>query len=294
VKRPVVALLAVVALGLAACGTQHASAAGVVPVVATENFWGDIAAQIGGPHARVRSLISDPAADPHLYDSNAGGAAAVADASVVIENGLGYDDFVNDLLSATSGHKHVVNASTVMGISGDDANPHVWYALENVPKVAQAIADALTAADPGDRAFFAARVDTFNTSLRPALDALHEIRATYASAPVAYTERVPGYLVQEAGLSDRTPPGFARAIEDGNEPNARDTEAMNDLVRSRGVKVLLYNTQATSPVTKAVRDLAREEGVSVVGVTETMPEHAASYQAWMLDQIRALRAALSR
>jgi zinc/manganese transport system substrate-binding protein len=251
---------------LAACGTRGAnptSDARVVAVVAAENFWGDVAAQVGGVHARVKSLINDPTADPHLYDSDARGAAAIADASVVVENGLGYDDFVGDLLSSTSGGKHVVNAAKAMGYEGDNANPHVWYAIERVPSVARAIAHA------------------------------HGIDSAYAGAPVAYTERVPEYVVQEAGLANRTPESFASAIEDGNEPSARDTKAMNDLVRSHAIKVLLYDAQATSPVTDAVRDLAHRSDVAVVGVTETMPKRAASYQAWMLDQLHALRVALA-
>ena len=278
----------------AGCGssTGTTTAAGVVRVVAAENFWGDIARQLGGAHAKVTSIISDPTADPHQYESDARNAADVADARIVIVNGVGYDDAIDKLLSVSSSHARVVLSVQKVLRARDDVNPHLWYDVPRIPEVARAIESALVAADPADRAFFAANLKTFIASLEPLKRILTEIKTKYAGAPVAYTERVPGYLLAAAGLTIATPSGFAQAIEDGNEPNAHDTQGMNDLVSGRRIRVLLYNAQATSAVTQHVEDLARQTGIPVVAVTETMPRDQPSYQAWQQSQLEALLSAL--
>ncbi len=288
-----VALAAVV---LAACGSAHSSSGanrGIVRVVAAENFWGDIARQLGGDRAEVRSIISDPSADPHLYESNAGDAAALGDAQVVIFNGLDYDDVLDKLLATSSpAGRRVVTAAEVLHVTGNDANPHLWYDVPRVAEVARAIVAQLTAAEPTAKAQFEANLAAFETALRPVLDAIATIKRKYPHAPVAYTERVPEYLLQSGGLDVLTPSGFARAIEDGSEPSPADTQAMNTLLAEHRVKVLLYNAQATSPVTEHARDLAKRGGIPVVGVTETIPKTEADYQSWQLHQVQALLAAL--
>jgi zinc/manganese transport system substrate-binding protein len=291
----VVSLAVLVSAVSTGCG-QGSPAAGsprVVKVVAAENFWGDIVRQLGGGHVAVTSIISDPATDPHQYESDARDAAATADARIVIVNGAGYDDFVSKLLSATSSNGRVVlSIEQVLHATGNDVNPHLWYDLARVPEVARAMESALVAADPADSASFAANLKTFDASLSPLKRLITEIRARYPRAPVAYTERVPGYLLDAAGLAVATPPGFARAIEDGNEPSPGDTQAMDDLVSGHRIRVLLYNSQATSPVTQHVRDLARQAGIPVVAVTETQPRNEPSYQLWQQHQLEALLTAL--
>jgi zinc/manganese transport system substrate-binding protein len=292
--RFVAPLLGVVVLA-AGCGSSgpNAGATGTVRVVAAENFWGDIVRQIGGAHVTVSSIINDPTADPHQYESDARDATTVAQADVVMKNGAGYDDAVAKLLSVTSKHGRVVlSVDEVLHRTGDGVNPHFWYDLPQIPAVAAAIESALSGADPGDHAAFAASERRFVASLAPLYRVLTRIRTRYPDAPVAYTERVPGYLLEAAGLNVVSPPGFAQAIEDGNEPSAQDTQAMDDLVSGRRIRVLLYNAQATSPVTDHVRDLARRSGVPVVAVTETQPPDAASFQAWQLAQLDALLHAL--
>lgn len=286
-----------VAAGLLAAGCGRASTTGsdarVVKVVAAENFWGNIAGQIGGDRASVTSIISDPTADPHQYESDARNAASVADARIVIENGVGYDDFVAKLLSGTSNkHRVVLSAEQILGATAADANPHLWYDVPRVPEVASAIARALTSADPADAATFAANLKTFTDSLAPIEQLIARIRREYPHAAVGYTERVPGYLVAAAGLTVATPSGFAQAIEDGNEPSAGDTQSMNDLVTKHRIRALLYNAQATSVVTEHMQDLARRAGIPVVPVTETMPKNEPTYQAWQQHQLEALLTAL--
>ena len=290
------AVLGVAAVAVAGCGSASAqppSIPGVVRVVAGENFWGSIVAQIGGRHVQVTSILTSPTADPHLYESDVASAMAVAEAGLVIENGAGYDDFLAQLLGATRHPGRVViSVQDVLGATGPDVNPHFWYDIPQVPRVARAIEAALARLEPRDAGAFAAGLAAFDASLRPVDTVIAEIRRRYPGAPVAYTERVPGYLLAAAGLQVLTPPGFASAIEDGTDPSPDDTVAMDGLCTGRRIKALLYNAQVVSPVTQHVADLAGQAHVPVVGVTETMPPSAGSYQAWQLSQAEALLRAL--
>ncbi len=175
-------------------------------MVAAENFWGNIASQIGGRDVQVTSLITDPNADPHLFETNAQDAALLAEAKVVIENGAGYDTWMSSLLSADAGHPRMVNAASVLHISGSDPNPHLWYDVPRVPMVAAAIAAALTKALPGDASTFAQNLATFDASLKPLESTLATIKQRYHNVGVAYTERVPGYLLADADLTSRRLP----------------------------------------------------------------------------------------
>src|SRR5271165_2108930 len=165
----ILAVLGVAATALAGCGSSQPPAIpGVVRVVAGENFWGNIAAQIGGRHVRVTSILSDPAADPHLYESDVANAIAVAEAGLVIENGAGYDVFLSQLLGATTHRgRVVVSVQQVLGAVGPDVNPHFWYALPRVPRVAAAFEAALARLLPRDAASFAANLAAFDRSLGP-------------------------------------------------------------------------------------------------------------------------------
>jgi zinc/manganese transport system substrate-binding protein len=269
-----------------------AATAGPVHVVAAENFWGNITSQIGGRDVAVTSLITNPNADPHLFETDAQDAAELAQAKVVIENGAGYDTWMRSLLGADSGNRTVVTAASVLHVTGSDPNPHLWYDIPKVPLVAAAIAHALTQADPADAATFKANVATFDSSLVPLDATLATIKVHFHGVGVAYTERVPGYALAAAGLDVKTPSGFARAIEDGDDPGPADTVAMQQLLDDHDVNVLLYNTQTVTPVTTQIRALARQHGIPVVGVSETMPSGVATYQQWQQRQLTALLHAL--
>ena len=277
-------------------GTASSSGAAASPpldVVASTNVWGDIAKQIGGDHVVVTSIMSDPNADPHEYEADAKTAAVLSKSQVVIENGLGYDDFMDKLLAASpSPSRKVLDAADVMQIAGSDANPHVWYDIAKIPAVATAIAAQLGALDPADAAAFTTNARTFTDSLAPINAAIANIRSTYANSPVGYTERVPGYLVDAAGLRLATPASFAQSIEDGNDPSPADNAAMDAALADKTIKVLLYNGQVTSPATDAVKQLAQKSAVPVVGVTETLPPTDEDFQAWQLRQITELTTAL--
>lgn len=285
------------ALTLSACGSAKTpgEADGRVGVVASINVYGDIAEQIGGSYVDVTSLLSDPNVDPHAYESNAKNAATVYDAKVVIENGLGYDNFMAGLIStANSRGQTVITASKVLGINGTAANPHLWYDVAKMPKVADAIASALSKADPKHSTEYWTNVTTFNRSLQPTEKVLASIRAEDDGARIAYTERVAGYLLAEAGLKLGIPAGFARAVEQGDDPSPADTLAFDKALQQHAVRALVYNSQVTDKQTDQLKKQATDAGVPLVPVTETMPLNSANYQSWQLKQAEALRTALEK
>ena len=282
------------ALGTGACADAATTtgAPDLVHVVAAENFWGNITSQLGGHDVKVTSLVTNPNADPHLFETDAADAATLAQAQVVVENGAGYDTWMSSLLSADGGSPRVVNAASVLHVTGSDPNPHLWYDIPRVPTVAAAIAAALEKAAPRDTATFKANLAAFDASLVPLDATLAGLKAHFHNVPVAYTERVPGYALAAAGLDVVTPPGFARSIEDGTDPSPADTLAMQRLLDDRDINVLLYNVQTVTPVTTQIRNLARQHHIPVVGVSETMPAGAATYQQWQQSQLTALSHAL--
>ena len=289
--------LAAVALSLlTACGAGPGAAtsgAGPLTVVAAENVWGDIASQIGGNHVSVTSIITDPNADPHLYETNPRDAAAMSGATLVIENGVGYYTFVGRLLDTNPDPgRDVLTIATVVGVGGDNPNPHLWYSPEYVTKGARAIASHLASHDPADAAAFATNLQTFLRAYQPYIDTLQAIHARYSSTPIGYTERVAGYLVASAGLRLATPAPFAQSVEDGNDPSPADVAAMDAAMTGRLVKLLLYNAQVTSPVTQGVKTLATSNGIPVVGVAETIPAAEHTFQSWQIAQARAILTAL--
>ena len=289
-----VAVLAALAGGLALVGSTRPSSSQRVEVVAAENVYGNIVAQIGGSHVSVTSILHDPNADPHLYTASTRNALALSRAAVVIQNGVGYDSFIQKLeAAAPSSHRIVVTLAQVLGVHGADANPHLWYDVPRLNRIAAAIAAALERADPAHRSAYVRGLQTFEDELRPLVREVASIRSRHAGEPVAYTEPVPGYLLAAAGLRNLTPAAFARAIEDGSEPSPEAVSQMTGLMTGHRVRVLLYNSQAASAVTARIEAAARSAGIPVIGVTETLPP-GETFQHWQLRQARALEQALGR
>ncbi len=279
------------AMPLAACGTSNPPT--TINVVSSINTWGTIASEIGGSAVHVTSLIADPNVDPHLFQSSVSTALAIARANVIIENGLGYDSFMGKLVAANgSSSQTVLVAAHIMGISGSTANPHLWYDLEHVGTVASAITSTFSRLLPGKAAYFASNDHAFTVALDADISSLHSLAATAHHAPIAYTERVAGYLLAEAGLENLTPEGFALAIENGIAPGIADTTAMESLITSHRIRALVYNDQTISPVTASIRALATANHIPVVPVSETMPQNL-SFPAWQMATIQKLRSAIS-
>jgi zinc/manganese transport system substrate-binding protein len=287
------ALGAVVSLSAVACSGSATTGRGrLLKVVAAENFYGDLVAQIGASHVSVTSILTNPNADPHLFEPGSRTGLAVADAAVVVRNGAGYDDWMNKLLAAApSSSRRVVTVADVLHVSGFDPNPHLWYDAPALPQAVTAMGDALAAADRAHAPSYRAGVARTIASLKPLQDAVTQLKARFAGAPVAYTERVPGLLLADAGLRVLTPPSFARSVEDGTDPAPADVATMQRLLTQHRVKVLLYNEQATSALTSRLQQTARAAGVPIVPVTETVPA-GQTFLGWQLGQVRALTSAL--
>src|SRR5579872_828296 len=286
------AVLLVASLGVTPPSGTAAPSASRPTVVAAENFYGDIVGQIAGDHVSITSIISDPNVDPHEYESSARDGAAVARASLVVMNGIGYDDFMYRLMKASPNpaRKVIVVATLVGRKSGD--NVHLWYDPGTIPKVAQAVTDALDQIDPADTRRFHHSLGLLQGSLRPLNDKIAELRSRYHGAPVAFTEPVFGYMAEALDLHVVTPEAFQRAIEEGDEPPASAIAQMDDQLRTHRSKVLLYNVQTVTRITTKVQQRAKQLGVPVVGVSETEPL-GKSYQQWMLSQLDSLEAALA-
>jgi zinc/manganese transport system substrate-binding protein len=282
------------AVVLAACGTPRTTTSGgALRVVAAESPWGAVASALGGRNVAVTSLVADPNTDPHDYQPTAAAAAAVAQAGVVIDNGLGYDTFMTQLLSPGGAPgRRVVTAASVLGVQGPGANPHLWYAVQRIPEVASAIATALERADPTHANAYRSNLARFDASLVPLTSSIAAIRARKAGTPVAQTERVAGYLLAEAGLVVASPLAFALAVESGQNPSAQATHDMETALSGRRVAALVLNEQTTSPVTSHATALAATAGVPVVKVSEVVLPVGTSYVRWQRGQIASLAAAL--
>lgn len=279
-------------LACSACGSRGGPAGDRIHVVAGENFWADIVAQVGGDRVAVTSMIG-PGGDPHEYEANVHDAAAVARAQLVIENGLGYDDFLAKLVSASpSSDRAVLVIAHLVRVSGADANPHLWYGPAYVLAAARAIEAALTRASPNDAAVFRANLNNFLAGEQGVIDVIDRIRTKYAGAAIAYTERVPGYLLDAAGLRLGTPASFSRSIEQGEDASPADGAAFEQALTHHAVRVLVYNAQVTDSATTRLRELAMRSEVPVVGMTETLPSTEPDFQTWQADQARALLGAL--
>jgi len=317
--RKVVIALAVLALGAcsspaasspstspsatpaASPSTAPSSAAGApvntgpaISVLGTENFYADLLAQIGGSRVAASSILNDPSADPHEYEASPGAAKLVADSKLVIVNGIGYDDFMEKLLGAsTKPDRVVINVQDILGVK-DDVNVHVWYDPATMPKVADAATAALTKLDPQNAAYFSVQKTRYLAALKQVNDKIAGLKAKYAGAPIAFTENVAGYLTDAIGLKVLTPPEFMEAIESGTDPAPADVATERDLLTGHKVKALLYNSQVTSPLTEQIRTLAIQNNVPVVAVAETIPPNVKTFQEWQLAQLDELEKALAK
>lgn len=262
-----------------------------IVVVAAENFYGDVAQQIGGDRVSVTSVLGNPDQDPHLFEASPAIVRQIAAAKVVIYNGAAYDSWMDKLLEVTAapGRAAIVAANLVHKKAGD--NPHLWYDPSTMPAVATALAAALGTIDPAHKDDYAARLKTFLASLTPLDDNIAAMRAKHAGAPVTATEPVFDYMAAALGLVVRNA-SFQLAIMNNTEPSARDLARFEDDLKNQKVRAMFYNTQASDRLVRRLVALARADGVPVVGVTETCPP-GLSYQAWMLRELDAAAKALA-
>lgn len=304
---------ALVAVGVAGCattpsalptapgrspGTSGGSAApggGKVAVVAAENFWGSLASQLGGEHAAVTSVIINPDTDPHDYEPTPADGRAVATAQYVIDNGIGYDPWAAKLAAANpSPHRVVLTVGDLVGVS-DGGNPHQWYSPDSVTKVIDQMTADYQRLDPGDAAYFDQQKQALRTQgLARYTGLIAQIKARYGGTPIGASESIVTPLAQGLGLNLITPQAFLNAISEGSDPTAADKATVDEQIRTRAIKVYLYNSQNSTPDVQAQVAEAQAAGIPVATVTETLTPAQASFQDWQADQLQRLAAALAQ
>ncbi|MFC4243929.1 metal ABC transporter solute-binding protein, Zn/Mn family [Gryllotalpicola reticulitermitis] len=293
------AAVVIAAVALTGCSAAESAPSpaktGVIPVVASTDVWGSVASAIGGRHVAVTSIIDDPNKDPHDYQADARNQLAISKASVVIDNGGGYDDFVSTMVSAAHTHPAVLTAAELSGYdqhpASGDFNEHLWYDFPTVQKVAQAMADAFAKEDPSDAASFRSNAAAFDAKLHTLEATEARLKSTYAGTDVTITEPVPLYMLDAIGLTNVTPQKFSEAIENDTDVAPTVLEQTLDLYKSGKVKLIAYNEQTTGAQTALVLAAAKKNGVAVVPVTETLPA-GTNYIGWMTANLDAIAKAL--
>jgi len=277
----------------AGCGNHPTAYAGSLNVVAGENFWGSIASQLGGSKVNVQTVVTDPNADPHEYESNTNDARAFAEADLVILNGAGYDDWGKKLLDANaSSHRQVLNVGDLLGKKPGD-NPHFWYDPGYVVKVADAITAKYRSIDGGDASFFDQKRTDFATAFQPYNARIAEIKRKFAGVKIGATESIFVYLAAALNLNLISPEKFMDAVSEGNDPPASAVVEFQNQITGREIKVLVYNVQTATAVTTNVKHLAQAADIPVVGVSETLQPETVTFQDWQLSQLIALENALN-
>jgi zinc/manganese transport system substrate-binding protein len=301
------ALATLAVLGLASCDrTSTATRSPAAPetssqvalplkVVAGENFWGSIAAQLGGDKVQVTSLIANPDTDPHDYEPKPADARAVADSRYAIANGAGYDPWLSKMLEANPVEgRQVLNIGELVGKKPGD-NPHLWYNPDYVKRAIDQITADYKKLDPADAAYFEQAHTQFVTvELKEYNDTLRAIKQTYQGTPVGATESIFVYLAEPLGLRLLTPPKFMTAISEGEAPTAADKVLFDQQITQKSIKLLVINSQNSTPDTAALMQKAQTAGIAIVPVTETLTPATDSFQAWQTAQLKALQQALAK
>ena len=297
-RAAVVPLAASLAAGLlAGCSASLAGAIGAsgkIVAIGAENQYADVIQQVGGKYVQASAVMSNPNTDPHTFEASAATGRLVNASRLVVQNGLGYDTFMDTVEDAVPDpSRHVIVVQKLLGLPDSTPNPHLWYKPGVMATVAQAIARNLAAIDPEHASYFQANATAFTRSLGTLTSAINAFRASYPHTPVATTEPVADYLLQASGAGNRTPWAFQADIMNGTDPSAQDVAVERRLFEKHEVTVFVYNHQVTDSLTESFIALARANGIPVVGVYETMPEPGYHYQSWMLAEVRALRAAVT-
>jgi zinc/manganese transport system substrate-binding protein len=298
VQKRLVAGLVLASLIIGGCGAGNgarSATAGRLRVVAAENFWGSIAAQLAGDRADVTSIITNPATDPHDYEATPEDARRLASADYVIVNGIGYDAWAQKLLDADSrSGGSVLDVGKLVGVKVG-GNPHQWYAPATVEKFVARVSADLARLDPSDARYFAQRRSRFESSgLAEYNGLITEIKQKYAGTPVAASESIVAPLVAALGLTMKTPKSFLDAVAEGNEPTASDTATVAGQIADHAIAVFVFNSQNATPDVRRLVDAAKARGIPVTTVTETLVPVGVTFQAWQVSELRALSAALAR
>ncbi len=290
-----IASMAVLAAGCGSSGTTDAAnGTMVINAIGAENEYANVLSQIGGRYVHVSSILNNPNTDPHTFEASPSVAAEVSAAQLIVQNGVGYDTFMNKIESESPDPKRkVIVVQNLLGLPDDTPNPHLWYSPKTMPAAAKAMAADLSALLPAHKAFFEANLKKFDRSLTPWFHAIAAFKAKYPDTPVATTEPVADYMLQAAGTDNLTPFAFQADIMNGVDPSPEDVALENGFFTRHKVKVFCYNQQVVDALTTSIRETALKAGVPVVGVYETMPTPGYDYQSWMLAEVNALTKAVA-
>ncbi len=288
------AVAAALVLALSGCAAQPAAPSGTIVAVGAENQYTSVISQIGGRYVAASSVMSNPNTDPHSFEASAQVAGEISAAALVVQNGLGYDDFMTKIESASSNpSRTIITAQHVLGLPDSTRNPHLWYSPTTMPAVARSIAAALSKIQPGHRAYFEANLAAFDRSLGTWTTAIAAFKAAHPGVAVATTEPVADYLLEAAGTRNLTPWALQAAIMNDTDPAPQDVAIQDSLFTGGRVKVFIYNRQVTDSITSSYLKLAHDNHVPVVGVYETMPTDGFTYQSWMRAELTALESAVT-
>jgi zinc/manganese transport system substrate-binding protein len=273
----------------------QAQPAAPINVVAAENFWGSVVKQLGGSHANVTSIITNPATDPHSYEAKPSDSRAIAGAKYVIVNGIGYDPWAQKALDANpSSGRRVLVVGNLLGLHDGD-NPHQWYSPESVETFIDRVTSDLQRIDPRDARAFDAQQTQFETvGLQQYHAVIASIRKKYAATPVGASESIFSPLAASLGLKLLTPPSFLKAIAEGTDPSAADKETIDQQVKAKQIKVFVFNSQNSTPDVQAIVKEAKAQAIPVTTVTETLTPTRATFQVWQVKELLALQAALAK
>lgn len=267
---------------------------GQILAVGAENEYANVISQIGGRYVVAAAVESNPNTDPHSFEASPSVARTVASARLIVENGLGYDTYMSRIEAASpSSSRRVIDVQTLLGLPASTPNPHLWYLPRTMPTVAAALVKALSAIQPSHAAYFEANGKRFVASLKPWYRALARFAARYPHTPVATTEPVGDYMLHAAGTVNLTPFTFQTDVMNGVDPAPQDVSLQDGLFSGHRIKAFIYNQQVTDSLTDSFLAKARQHGIPVVGVYETMPTPGYNYQSWMLAEVDALRRAVA-
>ena len=293
---PLLCLAVVAALAVAGCGgsADGAGSDGKISAVGAENEYANVIEQIGGKYVDVSAVLSDPNTDPHSFEASVSVAQQVAGADVVVQNGLGYDSWMEKIESASaSDSRDVIDVQELLGLPDSTPNPHLWYKPETMPAVAKQLVADFSEIQPEHKAYFEANLKRFETSLQPWLTGLKEFATKFPGAAVATTEPVADYLLEAAGIKNLTPFSMQSDVMNDADP-APQAVALQESFFSEGeADAFVYNQQVTDSITEKFLDSAAANDVPVVGVYETMPS-GYTYQRWMEAELRALEEAVGK
>ena len=279
--------------GSATASDSAAAGGGRIAAVGAEDQYANVISQVGGKYVSVTAIMSNPNIDPHTFEASASVAQTVSSARLVVQNGVGYDEFMNKIEAAsTDSSRRVIDVQKLLGLPDSTPNPHLWYDPKTMPKVAAALARDLGALSPRHAAYFAANARRFVASLKPWDTALTEFKQQHPATPVATTEPVGDYMLAAAGTRNLTPWNLQADIMNGVDPAPQAIALQQGLFSGHRVKAFLYNQQVTDTLTQQFLKDAAQDHIPVVGVYETMPI-GYSYQSWMLAELDALKRAVT-